>query len=223
MFLEWNTSEEILTKTNLLGYMKPRVLAIVGSHRKNGNSYSLAKTVLESVDAEYDIVQLANEEIEFCNLCEECIDKDCVLDDDVNNILVKMKKADGVIFIVPKYLVAPSKFLAFLERLDTIVHMRRHMGYGGPPRNPDYNLISGQKPFCVFALSGRGKFSKAVLQTVVDYIESLGLRLVKHDYPPFIAVNVRAGDDKGEVLRNKTAIKQCKDLVEKVIVSAKRR
>jgi multimeric flavodoxin WrbA len=215
-------SEEILIKISLFKSMKTKVLAIVGSHRKNGNSYSLAKTVLESVDADYDIIQLADKQVEFCNLCEECMDKDCVLGDDVNRILTKMKKADAVIFIMPKYLVAPSKFLAFLERLDTIVHMRRHMGYGGPPRNPDYNLILGQKPFCVFALSGTGKFSKVALQTVVDYIESLGLRLVKHDHPPFIAVNVKAGDDKGEVLRNKAAIEQCKDLVQKVIVSAKR-
>lgn len=55
-----------------------------------------------------------------------------------------------MIFAVPKYLDAPSKFLAFLERLDTIVHMRRHMGYGGPPKNRDYVLFSDQKPFCVF-------------------------------------------------------------------------
>jgi multimeric flavodoxin WrbA len=160
--------------------MKPRLLAITGSHRKNGNSYSLAKRVLESVDADAHIVQLADRDIRFCTLCEECVDKDCVIDDDVNRIIVEMKRADGIVFVVPKYLDASSKFLAFLERLDTIVHMRRHMGYAGPPRNRDYVLVPGQKPFCVLALSGRGKVKKRSLRAVVEYIESLGLSLVSY-------------------------------------------
>jgi multimeric flavodoxin WrbA len=58
--------------------MKPKakVLAIIGSQRKNGNSYLLARVVLKSVEADYEIIQLADKEIEFCNLCEECINKD---------------------------------------------------------------------------------------------------------------------------------------------------
>ena len=197
--------------------MKPKILGIVGSHRKNGNSYVLVKKVLESMDANHEIVQLADKQIQFCTLCERCVEKDCAIEDDVNQILAKMQKADGFVFAVPKYLDAPSKFLAFLERLDTVVHMRRHAGYSGSPKNPDYALIPGQKPFCLFALSGLGKFNKKNLQPVVEYTESLGLRLVKHNLPPFIAVNVRAGDEKGEVLENKRAIDECKTLAEKVL------
>jgi multimeric flavodoxin WrbA len=197
--------------------MKTRLLAIVGSHRKDGNSYSLAETVLQSVDADADIIQLANKKIEFCNLCEKCVDKDCVLEDDFNEILAMMEKADGIIFSVPKYLAASSKFLAFLERLATIVHMRQRRGYGGPIRSPDYKLFPDQKPFCVFALSGTGDFKKEALQTVTDYLEFLGLILVPHDRRPFVAVNVRAGDVRGEVLKNKAAMKQCQDLTQKVI------
>jgi multimeric flavodoxin WrbA len=202
--------------------MKTKLLAIVGSQRKSGNSYSLAEAVLRSVDADYDIIELADKEIEYCSLCGKCVDKDCVLEDNLSHILAEMRKADGIIFAFPKYLVAPSKFLAFLERLATIVHMRRHMSYAGAIENPDYRLFSAHKPFGVFALSGTGKFKKEGLRTVVDYIESLGLTSVRHDRPPFIAVNVKAGDDKGEVLGNKAAVKQCKELAQKVIASAKR-
>jgi multimeric flavodoxin WrbA len=203
--------------------MKPRLLAIVGSHRKNGNSYALVKAVLNSLDADFRMIQLAEKKVDFCTLCEKCIDQDCVLEDDVNWLLAGLRKADGIIFAVPKYLDAPSKFLAFLERLNTIVHIRRHGGYGGPPVRPDYMLIEDKKPFCLFALSGTGKFSKKDLRTVVEYIESLGLSLVKHDYPPFIAVSVKAGDEKGEVLKNDVAVRQCKDLAQQVLVSAKRK
>jgi hypothetical protein len=96
------------------------------------------------------------------------------------------------------------------------------MGYCGPPKNPDYALFS-KKPFGIFALSGRGKFPKATLRTVKDYIESTGLTPVLYDSPPFIAVNVRSGDEKGEVLGNKAALKRCMNLTQKVIASSKTR
>lgn len=199
--------------------MRTKLLAIIGSQRANGNSYALARSVLQSVDADWDIIQLADRRIEFCNLCEECRDRECVLEDDLSEILSAMRSADGVIFSVPKYLDAPSKFLALLERLATIVHVRRHVGYGGPVRNPEYKLFSEHKPFCFFALSGTGKIKKGILQTVVDYIEFTGLTLISHDDRPFIAVSVRAGDQRGEVLRNKAAIKRCRTLVQELISS----
>lgn len=200
--------------------MKTKLLAVVGSQRENGNSYSLARRVLESVDVDWDIIQSADRRIEFCSLCEECKDQECVLEDDLNEIPSAMRSADGLVFSVPKQLDAPSKFLALLERLATIVHVRRHMGHGGPVRKPDYKLFSNHKPFCLFALSGARKIKKETLQTVVDYIEFIGLTLISHDDHPFIAVSVRAGDERGEVLRNKAAIEQCRGLVQKLILSA---
>jgi len=197
-----------------------RLLAITGSHRRDGNSYALSEAVLDSFDCDASIIQLADREIEFCTVCEECVDQECVLEDDLNEILEEMQRSDGVIFAVPKYLSAPSKFMALLERLASIVHMRRHMGYGGPPTNPDYKLFPEGKPFCVFALSGTGQFDEDALRTVVEYIEYLGMTPVHHEHPPHIAVNVRAGDVKEEVLGNREAVEQCRDLVKKLMVSA---
>lgn len=200
---------------------KINLLAIVGSQRRNGNSYSLAKAVLDSVDAEYEIVQLADKEVAFCNLCEKCISEDCVLEDDFNEILQKMKYADGIVFVVPKYLFVASKFLCFLERLDTIVHMRKHDGYERTFHNPDYKLFT-EKPFCMSVASGTGNIEKQTLEIVVDYIEFLGLRLIRHDKPPFLGVSIKAGNRKGEVLGNKQGIKECRRLVEILIDSIKK-
>jgi multimeric flavodoxin WrbA len=210
-------------KIGLVVSMKTELLAIVGSHRKDGNCCALAKSVLESTSSKYRIIQLASKKIEFCVLCEKCVHEDCVLTDDLNQILAQMKKADALMFIFPKYLLASSKFLAFLERLDTIVHMRKHKGYKHTFAEPNYKLLPKRQPFCVFALSGTGRFKKETLHTVVEYIKSLGLTLVSHDRPPFIAVNVRAGDEKGEVLKNKAALKQCTQLTNKVIKSIKKK
>jgi multimeric flavodoxin WrbA len=203
--------------------MKPKLklLAIIGSQRKNGNSYLLAKTVLESLKANYEIIQLAKKEIEFCNLCEKCIKNDCVLEDDFNQIFEKMKSADGIVFAVPKYIFLASKFLCFLERLDTIQHMRENMGYKIALKNPDYKLFPGKKPFCIFIASGTGNVEKETLQKVVHCIEGLGLKLVPYNLPPFFGVSVKAGDDIGEVLRNKEGMKECRKLIEKFIDSIK--
>jgi len=195
---------------------KLNLLAIVGSQRRNGNSYSLAKAVLDSVDAEYEIVQLADRELAFCNLCEKCISDDCVLEDDFNKILEKMKHADGIVFVVPKYLFVASKFLCFLERLNTIDHMRKHAGYERTFQNPDYKLFT-EKPFCIFVTSGTGNVEKQTLEIVVDYIEGLGLRLIRYGMPHFLGISVKAGDRKGEVLGNKQGIEECRRLLQKLL------
>lgn len=162
-----------------------KLLAIIGSQRKNGNSYLLTKAVLESAEANYEIIQLANKKIEFCNICEKCIDNDCVLEDDFNSILEKMKSADGIVFGFPKYLFTASKFLCFLERLATVDHMRKNAGCKITFKNPNYRLFSEEKPFCIFVLSGTGKVEKETLEIVTEYIGDLGLRLIPHDQPPF--------------------------------------
>ncbi len=198
-----------------------RLLAITGSHRSDGNSYALSRAVLDSLDCESSIIQLASKKIEYCTICEECVDEDCVLEDDLYEIVEEMERADGVVFAVPKYLSAPSKFTAFQERLASIVHMRKHRGYGGPPVNPDYELFPGGKPFCVFALSGRGEFGEEDLRTVVEYLEYLGMRAVHADHPPGLAAFVKAGDAKGEVLENVEAVERCTALARKLLASVR--
>jgi len=201
---------------------KVRLLAIIGSQRNNGNSNYLAKTVLDSLPVSYKIIQLAEKNIEFCTLCEECKDgDDCVLHDDFNEILKEMQVADGLVFSLPKYLFVGSKFLAFLERLNTLVHMRRHGGYEHKPCSPKTELFSG-KPFCIFFTSGTGQVENEILRIAEEYIEALGLRPVFCNEPPHLAVNVRAGDSKGEVLRNKKAIEECRRVAAKMADSAKK-
>lgn len=203
--------------------MKPKILAITGSQRINGNSYQLTKTVLDSTNCESYIVQLSEKKIDYCTVCGECVNKDCVLDDNLNVILGKMNEADGIIFILPKYLLAPALFIAFLERLATITHMRKHQGYGGDLVKPEYSLFKDMKPFCIFAISGRGDFGEDLLKHITRNIEYVGLKLVKYEKLPFVAVNVLAGDSKGEVLNNTEALSQCKNLLRKLISQIKTR
>lgn len=197
-----------------------KLLAITGSHRANGNSYYLAKSVLESVGSNHEIVQLADKKIEYCTLCGQCLDKDCALNDDLAGILQQMRSADGIVFTVPKYLLAPSKFLALLERLDTIVHMRRHKGYEYSSKQADYRLFA-DKAFCIMALSGTGSVDDEILKVVAGYIEELGLKPVSADHSQFPWVSVKSGDRKGEVLENMEGRGRCIHLVERLVQSLK--
>lgn len=201
---------------------KVNLLAIVGSQRKEGNSYHLAKTVLDSLPVNNKTVQLAEKNIGFCTLCERCKDGgDCTLQDDFNDILKEMQAADGIVFSLPKYLFVGSKFLAFLERLDTLAHMRRHGGYERKPEKPNVGLFSG-KPFCIFFISGTGQVENEILRIAGEYIETLGLKPVFSDEPPHLGVNVRAGDSKGEILHNKKAVEECRRVAAKMASLAKK-
>lgn len=198
---------------------KARLLVIIGSQRMNGNSYELTKTVLDSIPVNYKTIQLAEKNIEFCTLCEHCRNgSDCNLQDDFNDILKEMQSADGLVFSLPKYLFVGSKFLAFLERLDTLFHMRRYGGYEYKPEKLNVELFSG-KPFCIFLTSGTGQVENEILRIVEEYIETLGLKPIFSDEPPHLGVNVRAGDSKGEVLHNKKAIEECRRVVIKMVDS----
>ena len=195
---------------------KVSLLAIVGSQRKNGNSYHLTKTVLESLPVCYKTIQLAEKNIGFCTLCEQCKDgSDCILQDDFNEILKEMQGADGIVFSFPKYLFVGSKFLAFLERLDTLVHMRRHGGYEPKAEKSNSELFS-MKPFCIFLTSGTGHVENEILRIAEEYIEALGLKPVFSDQTPHLGVNVKTGDAKG-VLHNKEAIEECREVVARMV------
>jgi len=199
--------------------MKPKILAIIGSHRKNGNSYALIKTILDNMDVDTQIVQLANREIQFCTLCEKCVNDDCMLQDDLNETLHAMREADGLVFAVPKYLFHASKFVAFLERLATINHMRQYRGYERGPKK-DYRLFSG-KPFCMLTTSGTGRTETEIVKTTTEYIQGLGLTMVQHDHEPFLGANIATGDIIGDVMRNKETIEESRRLVERLINSIK--
>jgi len=197
-----------------------KLLAIVGSQRRSGNSYLLAKETLKSTKVDSEIVQLAEKEIEFCDLCGKCETGDCVLNDDFNQILKKMKEADGIIFSFPKYFSLSSKFLCFLERLVMIHHCKEYHGLRKIGVRPDPNispLLKG-KPCCLFVVSASGRGEEEPLKITAHEVERMGMKLILHDSQPFFGVAAK-GEDKGEVLKDKKGIEDCRRMIRKLIDS----
>jgi multimeric flavodoxin WrbA len=87
-----------------------KVLAFNGSPRKDGNTAILIKQVfseLEREGLETELVQLSGKKIHGCIACYKCFenkDRQCaVKDDQANEYIGKMMKAEGIILASPVY------------------------------------------------------------------------------------------------------------------------
>ncbi|MCK9191682.1 MAG: flavodoxin family protein [Sphaerochaetaceae bacterium] len=102
-----------------------KVLAINGSSRRNGNTkygLNLMKEVLEKEGIDVEIYNIGTTPFHQCIDCQRCFrekDGKCVFDDDpVNELFLKFKECDGVIFGSPVHFSGMAGgFKAILDRL----------------------------------------------------------------------------------------------------------
>ena len=89
-----------------------KIIAVLGSPTKNGNTCILAREVLRgAVDsgASVEEIFLADYNIEYCRGCinkteKHCMSEgQCIIKDDSNSIRNKLYEADGIIFASPAY------------------------------------------------------------------------------------------------------------------------
>jgi multimeric flavodoxin WrbA len=106
-----------------------RLLGIVGSPRKGGNTEILVSEVLkagEQEGADIELIHLVDFSLKPCEGCRSCFDtKNCIINDDVEKIYEKMVKADGIVIGSPVYfqdINAQTK--TFIDRVGYL-HMAR--------------------------------------------------------------------------------------------------
>ena len=98
-----------------------KVIAINGSPRKNGNtaaSLALMKSVFDKYGIETEIIDIGGKAIRGCMSCYNCVEKGhCVFDDGVNEVIDKMRSADGIILGSPVYFSGVAGTMkSFLDR-----------------------------------------------------------------------------------------------------------
>lgn len=86
-----------------------KVVGIAGSLRAKSNTLHFVRTALNVFDGkglETELISLRGKEIKACNGCYDCVKKGCctIKDDDFEEILGKMRAADGLILGSPVYL-----------------------------------------------------------------------------------------------------------------------
>ena len=112
-----------------------KVIGINGSARREGNTAIMIRKVfaeLEKEGVETEMVQLSGNTIKGCKACGMCMtnkDGRCVIDDDiVNDIVMKMAEADGIILGSPVYFsnITPE-MKALIDRAGRVVRTNDHM------------------------------------------------------------------------------------------------
>ncbi|MCL6621943.1 MAG: flavodoxin family protein [Syntrophobacterales bacterium] len=142
-----------------------KVLAISGSPRPRGNTYTLlthALTVLAAEGLETEYVSLHEKDIRPCLACEKCAtDKNrCAQEDDFNGLYRQMAQADALLVGSPVYFgSATPNLMALLDRAGYVARMGDnpfHRKVGSPlvvARRAGVNFTYAQLMF-FFIISG---------------------------------------------------------------------
>lgn len=99
-----------------------KILAILGSPRKNGNSEILARTIIDTIkqhhSADVEYLRLAKTEISPCRGCGGCEKTGlCVIKDDMGDLYPKVDAADIIFLISPVYFYGISaQIKTFIDR-----------------------------------------------------------------------------------------------------------
>ena len=164
-----------------------KVVAIVGSPRKNGNTELLAAHTLRAIaeeGLETELIRLAGLDIRPCNACMICTKEErCSINDDLFPVYLKMKEADGIILASPVYYGSATALIkALIERAG---YMSRWNG------EPFSGKVGG--PLVVARRAGHN-FTLAQLTL---WYQILGLTVPGSTY-----WNVAFGREKGEVSKD---------------------
>lgn len=118
-----------------------KILAIIGSHRKRGNTARIveliqagmqARAQVDNLPIDFETLFLGQQEIGFCRGCRACFDKGedrCLLQDDLLSIKSRMQQADGVLIATPVYVNGVSGTVKnFIDRLAHVCHRPEFAG-----------------------------------------------------------------------------------------------
>lgn len=183
---------------------KMKVLAINGSARKDGNTADLIKevfTVLKNENIDCEMIQLSGKTIYGCAACDQCyVNKDgkCVQKNDmVNEIIDKMKKADGILLASPTYFSNVSaEIKALIDRAGRVGRANNTMF----KNKVGAAIVSVRRAGAIHAFNSINHFF---------FIEEMIV-------PGSCYWNIGIGKEKGDVKEDEEGLKTMKTLGEKM-------
>ena len=132
-----------------------KVVGIVGSTRRGGNTEILTQIALDEIQKEgieTELIRLAEKKIQPCDGCRGCIETGkCHIKDDFQSVFAKMKQADGIILASPVYYGAASpQITSLISRFYSTSHKPLKRKVGGPivvARRAGHNFTLAQLMF----------------------------------------------------------------------------
>ncbi len=175
-----------------------KVVGIVGSARRGGNTETLTKIALDVIQKkgiETELISLGEKKIAPCDGCRACVETGkCRIKDDFDSVFTKMKKADGIILATPVYYgAATPQIVSLISRFYSKERpLRRKVG--GP---------------IVVARRAGHNFTLAQLMFFFMISEMI--------MPGSSYWNVAFGRNKGEVLKDKEGIATIKNFARNMV------
>jgi multimeric flavodoxin WrbA len=113
-----------------------KILGIVGSSRRLGNSEIMVKEISRKIKAPHklQLLRLPEFKLDYCNGCYRCLmaDRGCVLKDDLSLVLDEIEIADALILAVPTYFLAAHACLKTLIDRGISFYSRAEQLWGKP-------------------------------------------------------------------------------------------
>lgn len=183
------------------------VLGISGSHKSNGNTDLLVKRAIDLCrenGIETDFVSLADKNIQPCEDCGHCKENErCKINDDVNEILDKMRKADAIIVGSPTYFASVSGKLKLL--MDRTLPLRRN----------NFQL-SGKLGGAIAIGGSRNGGQEFVLMEIHNWM-FLQEMIVLADKKTAHFGGIAVGRNPGDVLQDKIGLETVDNLAKNII------
>ena len=180
-----------------------KILIVMGSPRKDGNSATLAKQVAEgakATGAEVESFYLHTMNIQPCTACDACReegDKDCVIDDDMDTLYPKLRQADALVIASPIYW--------FTVSAQTKLFMDRWYAFGGP--GEEYAAFAGKRIGIVLTYADVDPFASGAvnaLRTFQDAFNYVGAEIIGMVYG--------SASEAGEIRNNRDLMQKAYEL-----------
>lgn len=189
-----------------------KILGISGSHRNEGNTDLLVKKALEVCEKkglETEFISLSNKKIEFCTHCDACKEPPhkCVINDDVFEILEKMKNSDAIILGSPTYFASVSGRLKAL--FDRTLPLRRN------------NLQLSGKLGGAIAIGGSRNGGQEFVAMQIHNWMLLHEMVVVSDKTTAHFGGIAVGRKPGDALEDKTGLQTVENLALKICETLK--
>ena len=182
-----------------------KILAVMTSPRKGGNTDTLLNKAVEGcceAGAQVEKVVLRDCDLEMCISCHKCAEaKKCVVHPHVNEILDKIKAADGVLLATPVWWFTVSTYLkALMDHF--IVFMNRD----------DYSCRIPHKRFAVISVCG-APADAGMSEQANEHLRNI-LSFMRSDYRGVVAAS--GVNEAGEIASDTQAMNAAFELGKKL-------
>jgi len=186
-----------------------KVVIVMGSPRKNGNSITLAQRVAkgaEAVGAKVESFYLHEMDIKPCDACDICREnssKDCVINDDMQNLYPKLRQADALVIASPIY--------CFTVAAQTKLFLDRCYGLGGPQGN----ALKGKQIGIVLTYGDSDPFNSGAvnaMRTFQDMFAYIG--------SPIVSMVYGSASKAGEIKANRDLMEKAYKMGEQLVTEA---